>query len=100
MQQITVTNKRAVLMNILILTHKSTIQLHNVKIKLHEKTCYQMLKYEISNKIFQLSFNRLNDFFQVILSRKPTFCTETLQSLQRLSPGFHCLVTFLTFLTF
>ena len=57
-----------------------------------------MLKYEISNKIFQLSFKRLNDnFFQVILSRKSTFCTETLQSLQRLSPGFHCLVTFLTF---
>ena len=44
---------------------------------------------------FSFAFNSLNDYFQVIFSRKSIFYTKTLHNLQEESSGFHCLMTFL-----
>ena len=64
---------------------------------LHRNACYQTLKYQILNYIFNLllivyKWLLLSSYFL----QKPTFCTKTLHSQQGQSSGFHCFMAFLS----
>ena len=62
----------------------------------HRDTAHVIKSWNIKFWItFSFAFNSLNDYFQVIFSRKSIFCTKTLHSLQEESSGFHCSMTFL-----